>query len=108
MTIANSNPHRTDSKTLPPAPPPPPARDIRGRTQPGTAPAALAATILQGAPRDPLPAATIWRRTLVALWAERRYQAALARRDRNERRCRALARARSRARVALACARGLL
>ena len=70
--------------------------------------AALAATILQGTPREPLPAGIIWRRRIIALWAERRYQAALRRRDRNERRCRALARERSRARVALFGARGLL
>lgn len=77
-------------------------------TQPGTAPAALAATLLQGAPRAPLPVATIWRRKLIALWTERRYQAALRQRDRNDRRCRALARDYRRARVALMGARGLL
>lgn len=70
--------------------------------------AALAATILQGAPRAPLPATVIWRRRIIALWTEGRYQAALSRRERNERRCRALARERTRARVALMGARGLL
>ena len=77
-------------------------------TQPGTAPAALASHLLQGAPHAPMPAATIWRRRIVALWIERRYQAALRQRDRNERRCRTLARESRRARVALMGARGLL
>ena len=108
MTIANSTPHRTDSNALPAPPPPPPARDIRGLSQPGTTPTDLGACVLLGAPHAPMPATTIWRRRIVALWLERRYQAALRRRDRNERRCRALARDSRRARVALMGARGLL
>lgn len=91
--------------TTAPAPEPLQASERIDRPAPR---AALAATILQGAPREPLPAGTIWRRRIIALWAERRYQAALRRRDRNERRCRALARERNRARVALFGARGLL
>ena len=77
-------------------------------TQPGTTPTDLGICVLLGAPHAPMPAATIWRRRIVALWTERRYQAALRRRDRNERRCRALARDSRRARVALMGARGLL
>lgn len=101
----------TTTVTTTPAPAPEPlqASERIDRTAPPPAPrAALAATILQGAPREPLPASTIWRRRIIALWAERRYAAALRRRDRNERRCRALARERNRARVALLGARGLL
>ncbi len=77
-------------------------------TQPADKVAALSASILQGAPREPLPRAIVWRRTLIALVYERRYQAALRRRVRNELRCRVLARQRQRARVALLGARGLL
>lgn len=99
----------TVTTTTAPAPEPLQAGERIDRTAPRPAPrAALAATILQGAPREPLPAGTIWRRRIIALWTERRYQAALRRRDRNERRCRVLARERNRARVALFGARGLL